>query len=103
MLLLVALLVLMVLMSLLVNLLVNLVVLVVVGLLIGFLGRLLIGGLLISRGSYLLLAGGELRNLFLRLLELSLKVMVCVNEVLVSLGQALNFFAEVSSRLLCLL
>ena len=85
--------------------LVTLVVLDMLGLLIGVLSRVLVGGLLVSGVGFLLLlvARGELRDLILRLLELSLKVMVCVNEVLVSLGQALDFFAELRSRLLSLL
>ena len=96
----VALLVLMVLMV----LLVTLVMLVMLGLVVRFLGRLLISSLIISRVSnLLLLAGREFRGLFLGSLKLGLKVMVLVNEVLVGLGQALHFFAEVSRRLLCLL
>lgn len=91
----------------LVMLLVTLVVLLgVLSLLIGLLGRLLVGSLLVSRVGLLVLLGlasGELLDLFLRLLEFGLKVMVCVNEVFVSLGQALDFFAELRSSLLGLL
>lgn len=70
--------------------------------LIGWL--LLVGRLLLVDWLLVSLVGLARRgNLVLGLLELSLKVMVCVNEILVCLGQALNLEAKLGSSLLGLL